>query len=1438
MMKNLKKKVLSVCLAFVITVSACLVHVSAYATDANAVSNSSAEETENASSKINIARNDLKNVYCAERDLEMEGYGYTLDTLTDGDSGVNALFYASCGYATAENTVSITMEFNSTYEIDNVTLTPRYLEDGTTNGFPEDFTISVKTSRGWQNVVQETGYAATLDKQIFDFPSVKGSAVKLTATKLTADGQWYSLYMREMEVWGYQTSEFDLNNENLAYTKQPTIVSPEADPWGEGYEESPGVKPYCKESLLDGEVNTYYISTEVNSADSTVDITMTFDDFYEIDNVTFLPHYVSDASLFFPEDFTVSVKTRNGGWQTVVNANGYVASKGIIANEDGTFEFDNGKQSFDFDAIITDTIKFTATKLTCNTEGVYALYLPEMEVYGQSTEYTTYSDNIALGATVSADLADESMFEYGFTPDKLIDDVYIDDVASYVSVMNSKAEDYIDIQLDFNGWYKMNNVSLKPHIQEEILYHFPEDFEISVKTETGWQSVLKRTGYTVAVCDMQSFDFEEISGNALKLTVTKLTEHPENVGVYALYLTELQVYGVKTEAPIADDKYMNVALTEGVEITATSQNPFMEENGFTIDKLIDNQYDSYEALGYFSSDEFLSADGPVEIELDLKKYYEIQQINLFPFWTDNTCSTIKDFPIDFSFSVRTPDGWIPVKSVEGYSALNGENAFSFDAIVGDGVKLTVTKLALDSEEYGTYCMALSEIQVLGTEAGTSHITLPDDISNIAVSQHCVAGAVTGIDIDSDYINDGDTSNLYTGTTYTSAEVESGEYILLNLDKPQVLSQVKFYTNYQDSKNYGFPKAFKIRTYCDGEWMDVVEESEFEADGETITFTFPQVNAERVELVATVLTETETAGTYALQVKEIEVYGKATATAGTADLNLDYEVNEVDLDIMRGNLLKTQYSVLKSADCNSDDSVDVRDLVSLKRQSAQNVSTQNLTSGITYYVDSSVLFGGDGLSPDTPLRTLDAVNALKLSPGDSVLFKRGGIWTGQLCIAASGTEEAPITFGSYGSGDLPIIQGEGQYSSVIYGENVSYITVKELEVTNSGDTTDYHRGIYFCAKSRSSYGISIIDCYVHDIDSNVSEMSVVVEQAGLSDIHWLGGIVVRARSEEFEFNASSMADVTVNDILIQNNRVENCMRTGIVAGGSTVSSGKKSTDICIRGNQVVECYGDGIILFNDHAGMMEGNLSSGNAQGATGYDDTYAYAGIWNVECSGDVMQYNESCDTKLNRDGQGFDIDGGCSGTLVQYNYSHDNAGGAFLLMQNRSGSVTIRHNISQNDKGYIIGVSVASTEANAEPFLNVDIYNNILYATNCNHENCPYKNDTYTSCPFIIGFSSDGKELNTGNIGTLAKNVFYLDTEVYVREYTIKDYLTISNNIYYNYTWNQYTHATGMDSSPSFNNPLFINAGTGGDGLLSLEGYVLQSDSPCIDMGFTLPIE
>src|SRR5437870_863082 len=82
-------------------------------------------------------------------------------------------------------------------------------------------------------------------------------------------------------------------------------------------------------------------------------------------------------------------------------------------------------------------------------------------------------------------------------------------------------------------------------------------------------------------------------------------------------------------------------------------------------------------------------------------------------------------------------------------------------------------------------------------------------------------------------------------------------------------------------------------------------------------------------------------------------------------------------------------------------------------------------GATYFVDNAAgNDGNSGTSESAAWRTVGKVSNVTLAPGDRVLFKRGGVWSGPLTLAKAGTADRPITIGSYGSGALPVIQGPG------------------------------------------------------------------------------------------------------------------------------------------------------------------------------------------------------------------------------------------------------------------------------------------------------------------------------------------------------------------------------------------------------------------------------
>lgn len=139
------------------------------------------------------------------------------------------------------------------------------------------------------------------------------------------------------------------------------------------------------------------------------------------------------------------------------------------------------------------------------------------------------------------------------------------------------------------------------------------------------------------------------------------------------------------------------------------------------------------------------------------------------------------------------------------------------------------------------------------------------------------------------------------------------------------------------------------------------------------------------------------------------------------------------------------------------------------------------SGTTYYVSTSGSDSNSGVSATSPWRTVAKVVAFEpsLRQGDCVLFQRGGVWFEQLSISnVHGSQSYPITFGNYGSGNLPVLDGGSTRLYGIVGASGSgqaansYITIDGFEVRN---TT--RGGIIFSYLVQP--GITIQNNYVHN-----------------------------------------------------------------------------------------------------------------------------------------------------------------------------------------------------------------------------------------------------------------------------------------------------------------------------------------------------------------------
>jgi hypothetical protein len=96
-------------------------------------------------------------------------------------------------------------------------------------------------------------------------------------------------------------------------------------------------------------------------------------------------------------------------------------------------------------------------------------------------------------------------------------------------------------------------------------------------------------------------------------------------------------------------------------------------------------------------------------------------------------------------------------------------------------------------------------------------------------------------------------------------------------------------------------------------------------------------------------------------------------------------------------------------------------------------------GASYFVSNSGSDSNNGTTPNSPWQTIAHVNAQNFNPGDSILFEAGGMWREQLNISWTGSLRTPITFGSYGTGALPLISGSNILSYFTPSSSGAYYT---------------------------------------------------------------------------------------------------------------------------------------------------------------------------------------------------------------------------------------------------------------------------------------------------------------------------------------------------------------------------------------------------------------
>ena len=106
------------------------------------------------------------------------------------------------------------------------------------------------------------------------------------------------------------------------------------------------------------------------------------------------------------------------------------------------------------------------------------------------------------------------------------------------------------------------------------------------------------------------------------------------------------------------------------------------------------------------------------------------------------------------------------------------------------------------------------------------------------------------------------------------------------------------------------------------------------------------------------------------------------------------------------------------------------------------------SAQVYYVSSSQGNDqNDGLSIQSPFQSIEKLNSMEFSAGDSIYFKSGDYWEGMFWLDGSGSSTQPIVVDVYGGDSRPIINGFGYQASILIF-NDQHIEINGLELYNS------------------------------------------------------------------------------------------------------------------------------------------------------------------------------------------------------------------------------------------------------------------------------------------------------------------------------------------------------------------------------------------------------
>jgi len=343
------------------------------------------------------------------------------------------------------------------------------------------------------------------------------------------------------------------------------------------------------------------------------------------------------------------------------------------------------------------------------------------------------------------------------------------------------------------------------------------------------------------------------------------------------------------------------------------------------------------------------------------------------------------------------------------------------------------------------------------------------------------------------------------------------------------------------------------------------------------------------------------------------------------------------------------------------------------------------AGIEYFVSASLGDdNNDGRSMSSPWATLARVNEEKFVAGDTVYFKAGDIFAGQLLVDESGMAGLPIHFTVYGEGDTPVIDGSagsgGSELAAILVINQDHIEISHLTIRNFRKQTKAN------IADMDAYGILVKNTGKRILSGfnfhhlTVEEIYPIKARASFNNTSVTG---IRFETKPAKNKRQA---VNTRDIYIHDNFIRHTARFGIAlrhrpsrVDGVTNTELDYDVNVRIINNRCEDTGGSCVLMNGTWQGLLEGNTFIRSGAMVEPSLSVNRGSGAWFFRSKHIVAQYNSAYGSRGHNDSAGMHVDYANENILVQYNFSHDNEGyGTEILGKNKN--IIWRFNISAGD--------------------------------------------------------------------------------------------------------------------------------------------------------------